>query len=112
MKKIFILIILFIIIIIVGCSDKSDYSNNLNPDKNNYTNNPKYCEKDDDCLLQRTSCNGCSCPIIINKYSIKPLDCPSRGPDNPPLLCPLACMEEDPNFKILCRDNICTGGFQ
>jgi hypothetical protein len=58
------------------------------------------CTFDDDCTAQQTSCNGCACPIAVNKNSARSLTCPpSNGP-----FCDLYCAPATPR----CIGGACT----
>ena len=58
--------------------------------KNRFVNDPLYCLKDSDCTLQETSCNDCGCPIPVNIFNVKELECapPSDGDIACTLYCP------------------------
>lgn len=82
-------------------------NNELLPSNNSNLNIPSayledslYCEGDNDCTLQETSCGLCDCPDPINNYNVVVLDCSSYSSEN---VCDIVC----PNIIPKCINNKC-----
>jgi len=91
-----ILIVFFIVnifFILFWCSKKISSSTN--------DWDPRFqCISDSDCVLEETACYNCGCPISVNKFYKKDIQCGKPTATNQ---CNLAC----PITQVKCKNNIC-----